>query len=477
MGDEDACLKKILATQPPDDLPDGGEGYPSLLNLRVYVAERRNATTAYCDTEGGVGRRIQLTVCAARPPQVSYLCVCCPGLGPDVFAAPPYIVATEADLLLLTVVFGPYSARHKPENYEYYVYQAAGPGGIPLLHLIPGPGPSFFQVLSSPVTGILRYSSTDHPEPKCRPRRRAGKHKDSNFIQRPHDGHQPQPQQGGRDAYIIAAISYTCSRNQFELHVYHSRTKTWSNKLVLRDHDREKQPFRVSRKVITIGGDAGTMAWVDLWNGILFYDLLRQDADDAFGRYVPLPPTPLRSDELEGCPLGERDIALINGRIRYIELQNHVGSSNSARQRRTYVSYGWTAFMWSRSAADPHPWEEDSWRPDCKLKASEVCAVVGDSKLPDADSLPRLEEDEGEPRPMLARLHCGHPTLSLLDDHVFYLMNKIDFRDKKAWVLAVNTRNNTLQAVAEFTADRIGGFDFTYRHTRLTEYLKPQDGT
>jgi hypothetical protein len=119
MGDEDACLKKILATQPPDDLPDGGEGYPSLLNLRVYVAERRNATTAYCDTEGGVGWRIQLTVCAARPPQVSYLCVCCPGLGPDVFAAPPYIVATEADLLLLTVVFGPYSARHKPENYEY----------------------------------------------------------------------------------------------------------------------------------------------------------------------------------------------------------------------------------------------------------------------------------------------------------------------------------------------------------------------
>ena len=40
-------------------------------------------------------------------------------------------------------------------------------------------------------------------------------------------------------------------------------------------------------------------------------------------------------------------------------------------------------------------------------------------------------------------------------------MNKIDFRDEKAWVLAVDTRNKTLRAVAEFTADRIHGFSFT----------------
>ncbi|CAM0907520.1 unnamed protein product [Alopecurus aequalis] len=475
MADDDASPKKFLATQPPAHLPDGadeggGEGYPSLLNLQVYVANRRNATTASCDTEGGGGRRIQLTICAARPPQISYLCVCCPGLDPDVFAAPPYIVATEADLLLLAVVFGPYSARHEPENYEYYLYQAAaGAGGAALLQPIPRPHGTFVQVLSSPVTGILRYS-TNNPERNRRPRRRSRKHKGSNFILRPHDGHH---QHGASDSYIIAAVSYTDSSNQFsqqfELHVYYSRTKTWSNKLVLRDHDRYQQPFRLSHKVITIGGDAGTMAWVDLWNGILFYDLLRQDTEDggAFGRYVPLPPTPLRSDQLDGCPLGERDIALINGRISYIELQTHVRSSKLAIQHHTYVSYGWTAFMWSRSATDP----QDSWCQDCKLKASEVFAS-GDNMLPNVESLPRLEDDdEGEPRPLLARLHCGHPTLSLHDDEVFYLMNKIDFRDEKAWVLAVDTGNKRLRAVAEFIADRVGGFSFTYRHTRLSEYL------
>jgi hypothetical protein len=61
--------------------------------------------------------------------------------------------------------------------------------------------------------------------------------------------------------------------------------------------------------VLTIGGERGSMAWVDLWHGMLFCDLHAVHDDDAMLRYIPLPPSP--STECEGSPSDVRDIAII----------------------------------------------------------------------------------------------------------------------------------------------------------------------
>lgn len=71
-------------------------------------------------------------------------------------------------------------------------------------------------------------------------------------------------------------------------------------------------------------------------------------------------------------------------------------------------------------------------------------------------------------------LHRGHPTLCLHDERVVYLMTKVDYQDERAWVLAVDMGSKTLQGVAEFTADRVPGFCFTYTHTRVSEYMNVQ---
>jgi hypothetical protein len=54
--------------------------------------------------------------------------------------------------------------------------------------------------------------------------------------------------------------------------------------------------------------------------------------------------------------------------------------------------------------------------------------------------------------PPLQQLHTGHPMLSLDDDDVVYVMAKVDRRDDKAFVLAVNTRDAALHAAYYFIA-------------------------
>jgi hypothetical protein len=74
--------------------------------------------------------------------------------------------------------------------------------------------------------------------------------------------------------------------------------------------------------------------------------------------------------------------------------------------------------------------------------------------------------------PVLSRLHTGHPALSLHDDDVVYIMAKVDHRDQKAWILAVDMRNNTVRAVADFKSGRTAsGFRFTYLQSQISKHL------
>lgn len=78
---------------------------------------------------------------------------------------------------------------------------------------------------------------------------------------------------------------------------------------------------------------------------------------------------------------------------------------------------------------------------------------------------------KGNPQMMLERLYTGHPTLSLHDGDIFYLMTKVELRDNKAWVIAVDMSDGTLRGVAEFGAERALDVSLTYTQSRISEHL------
>uniref|UniRef100_A0A0A8ZD82 Uncharacterized protein n=1 Tax=Arundo donax TaxID=35708 RepID=A0A0A8ZD82_ARUDO len=88
----------------PPPLPDcdGAPGWV-LLDMRCYIADLPNATTATGATSRGLP--IHVTFRAARPPVLSHLCVHCSGA--DFPAVAPKVVAAHAGLLLLRVPINP----------------------------------------------------------------------------------------------------------------------------------------------------------------------------------------------------------------------------------------------------------------------------------------------------------------------------------------------------------------------------------
>ncbi|CAM0953226.1 unnamed protein product [Alopecurus aequalis] len=381
-----------------------------LLSLAIDTSSNhRNATTSF-GKDPNCWHDVEVTLCPASPPGVSSLQVC--SSGPTLLNSPPYIIASEADLILIGVAVS-------TPRYDYFVYKLGTfeYGGLSSVELLPEAPLS----LDDSHVGIL-----------CR------------------DGF-----------YLVAALCHMCRPGEYQLHLYSSTTRKWTMVTPLLDHPQQNHSDHVNHTVITIAGEAGTLGWVDLRLGILLYDVLRED--DSRLRYITLPPPLLPSRILDGCTRNTRDIAVINGRIRYVEL--HIGVKTGSASSGSYVADGWTVAVWSTCATNP------CWHQDYVIKASEI-------EPANFEFVPALpEEHEGSTgRSILERLHTGHPTLCLHDDHVIYLMAKVDHRDTKAWVLAVDMRNKTLQGVSEFTADRVPGFSFTYTHSRVSQYLNIAQG-
>jgi hypothetical protein len=390
-----------------------------LLNLQVDASSARNGTTASCKASGGDD--VEVTLFAESPPQVSRLEVCC------ATGSAPNIVATEDDLVLVGVAFGPNSCSWS--GYDYFIYRLGAGEGASSLELLPDPGLS----LDDSHVGILRRR--------------------------------------GDGDYFVAALCYPSSPGKYDLALYSSSTREWTTKQASLDLDQEQQQHvdlcHVNRKVITVGGEAGTMGWVDLWHGILLCDVLHEEPRL---RYIPLPPPLLPTRELEGCPRNARDIAVIGDDqiISYVELQIRVlpGPSSTG----SYVSGGWTLAVWTTgagAATSNNP--AASWHQDYKFDASEVTTIVAPAAQFEALP-PELQQDDEEGA-LLVRLHTGHPTLCLHDRAFVYLMTKVDYQDERAWVLALDMGSKKLKGVAEFTADRVPGFCFTYTHSRVSQYM------
>lgn len=67
----------------------------------------------------------------------------------------------------------------------------------------------------------------------------------------------------------------------------------------------------------------------------------------------------------------------------------------------------------------------------------------------------------------LHNLLVSEPTPSMNSEDVVYLMARVKFLQHKAWVLAVDMRNNTLRGVAEFGIERERGACVIYRASSI----------
>lgn len=221
----------------PDD--DDAEIPWVLLDERAYVADCTNDTTAESTTWDN--KRIQVTFCLARPPQVSYICVFCPGLEHTEFPLEPKILATEQDLVLLYIIVS--SKQDLYKDMDYFIYQAAdrSAGRGPSLKRLPRPpAPYVFGAIN---VGILRCGFS---------------HQNRVFMRR-------HGNIADEDFYVVSGLCK--ERNpkpgQFILCLYNSKVPThWSTTSVqIEQHARRHS----NCKVISIGGDGGTMGFVDLW--------------------------------------------------------------------------------------------------------------------------------------------------------------------------------------------------------------------
>ncbi|CAL5044058.1 unnamed protein product [Urochloa decumbens] len=394
-----------------------------LLELEAYVADRVNATTASCTTCDG--KRVQVTLCPRRPPRVSYLCVHSPDAAE--INMEPNVLATDGNLVLLRLTVGAIGRRI--DNTDYYIYRAAaGSAEGPSLILLPRLSTGDF--FNSWNIGILRYCPGADDE-----------------------------------AYVLAGLSqrrrWWRQDGELDLSLYDSEQGLWKtveaslkNK-ELKQHGGEDFCHE-NRKVIAVGGDAGTVAFVDLWRGIIFCDVLpavKEDDVTPTLRYVKLPRTLRRRNrdrERDGDPRLYRDIAVVGDRIRYVEMQAHYTESTFFCNK--FVADGWMAITWSMPACvDSSP--PEGWQLHSKVMNSRSLKVdQGNTSAPDK--------------------FC-QPVLSLGDGvNVIYFTTKWSCRDADGWVVSVDLeKKELLDEASLFVSQRNVGINLAYIHSRISSYL------
>jgi hypothetical protein len=434
----------------PPALDAGGddeEGIPSvLLEFKAYVADRRNETTAVADSS--CGREIQVTFFATRPPRVSHLCVFCRPAATEehqqMIAMEPQVLATDDNLVLLRIVVSPED--NLIDGNDFYIYQPAGGDGPSLTRL---PRPPGGVILDPDKVGILSYPADDHDGST------------GLSLLRPH-----RPRQ--EKFYMFAALHSDQSSlgRSFVLYVYNSKLQTWTATKVsveeqhFKKYQEDGYFLHFNTRAIAVGGDDATIAFVDLWTGILLCDLAHV-REKPWLRYVPLP-GPTGSPAL-GDAYRSRDIAIVDGHFKFV------------RGRRKWKDcptcggneYSWKSTVWTRSVS-ASSLLDDSWQLVCDMDSSEMNV----KSCPEFQLLPKLGDESS-----LQGLDICHPTLTWhsTDDTIWFMVKKKHY-DKRAWVIAVDIMNNRLQGVADFNAERYFATGFGYLHSRISKYLKKTPG-
>ncbi|KAL6656400.1 hypothetical protein ACP70R_007226 [Stipagrostis hirtigluma subsp. patula] len=223
------------------------------------------------------------------------------------------------------------------------------------------------------------------------------------------------------DMYFLAVLRpREINEEHCNLHLYSSKTGRWSTKLMHVDAPPNFE-YVYANRVITVGGEFGSVGWADLKRGILICDVL---LDNHILRGIPLP-LPLVTKQLRGYPMFLRNIIVLKGYIKIFAMERPSSSTGY-----TCITEGWDADTWKTNCSDFGSWK-NSWEEDCTIKFSEVTV----SNPADALMLPDLQEGD-DTEPTLMRLSGGYPVLSLRDDDVVYIMHRPNPVEDKASVRA-----------------------------------------
>lgn len=433
----------------------------ALLDLYAYIADRENYTSAYCKMSDGT--QIRVTFCAAPPPLVSYVCVWCPEKKPTEVVLEPRILAVSSDLLLLQAELHGWSAA------DYFVYKAYDGSG-PSLQLIQLPEPCLnkrctFALL--PRRDVRPPVECDDGEFRLRPctvRPPVESDDDGGFVLRPCTGRLHGEDDGTRfrlrrhwyhDRHYYVAGFYYDRRSEpdysFKLWVFDSQVQRWTSRLI----SVQCPVDHITTKAIALG-EGGLLGFVDMWRGIVVCDIL----DRTSPRYIPLPTEIIVTRMTFDDPgLLFRDIAVVEGRLTVVYMA------------KEGPNLEWEVSTWSRKVTDD--WDED-WRHDHTVSSKDI--VVDYQRTHNVDLLPICQATS---RPTLVGLYTGHPTLSLRDSHVVYIMAKVSRKDRKALVLSIDMKMPTLYGVAVFDGERMRGLIFSYTLTQcwIPKYFNPGDSS
>ncbi|PUZ43951.1 hypothetical protein GQ55_8G048600 [Panicum hallii var. hallii] len=253
------------------------------------------------------------------------------------------------------------------------------------------------------------------------------------------------PRPGGH--YTIAALNFTGTVHQFELHVFHSDTSTWTRRVLSVAAPQEDFPVKTPRNcgrlllhhtttVISIGGEGGTMRWVDLWRGILLCDVLHAEPS-LRGVPLPLPLVEMGYNYGLGMELGNpaqrRGIAFIRGKgCLNFECFPEVDEETELITVRVddWALTTWSNKKMSNSLED---WHKES-----------------------------------------VNLSIYQPTPSITGENVVYLVAREKFSHPKAWIFAVDMKNEgRVQSAAYFGIRQYFGLDVIYCPSRISKYMNP----
>ncbi|CAO2177608.1 unnamed protein product [Urochloa humidicola] len=257
----------------------------------------------------------------------------------------------------------------------------------------------------------------------------------------------------------------------------------------------ENKMFHMTAKTIAIGGEGGTVGWVDLWRGILLCDVLSSNPPKL--RDIPLPLPARRNWEnfLNYRACFYRDVSVDDRRetIKYVEMEitpsDHVPVLPSSRPEEpaSYTEWlnskeecpesyelvpgSWTATTYSL----PIPvgsWED--WRCDSTVRSDGL-------KLPDEDDrhyklLQKLVSSSvGEEATCLSLgyLNMTYPAIvSDGDEDTVYVMSEGTYRGSMQAVVSVDVKVGALQGVAKLESQMHARFRRCCITSEISKYTR-----
>ncbi|KAF8683809.1 hypothetical protein HU200_044744 [Digitaria exilis] len=266
-----------------------------MLDKVAYIGDQKNGTFAQAITR--TSQAVGVSLWLTDPPAVSHLCFHLSGLKVTDLMDEPLVVCLGKNIAIIRVI---YNLGVRPiesvddlsrSDCDYLVYRAHT--DRPKLNVLPNPKPHMF-----------------HPS-------------ELGFFTC-----------GDSEDFFMAVLRPRFVHLEYDLHIFSSRTNTWTISLWYKDdylvHENDT--------VVTLEG--GLLGWVDLWRGILLCNVL--DSKPVV-RYIqfPMPMFGNMCQYLQTPARAVRDVTFRDGFIKLIEMED---------QKRLFATARASSGLWNGAA-------------------------------------------------------------------------------------------------------------------------------